>query len=142
MLVGAASASAAPVGEVTEFSLSSGSGPRGITAGPDGNLWFTGVRAAAESGGSLRRARSPSSRLNHRRQLPVGIAAGPDGNLWFTENLGEKIGRITATGTITEFPSRTSADSQPAWIAAGPDGNLWFTEAAGDRSAGSPIPVR
>ena len=39
----AASASAEPVGAVTEFSsgVSASSQPNGIAAGPDGNLWFT-----------------------------------------------------------------------------------------------------
>jgi peptidylprolyl isomerase len=38
-----------------------------------------------------------------------------------------KIGRITPTGTITEFPVPTSK-SGPLGISAGPDGNIWFTE--------------
>ena len=36
---------------------------------------------------------------------PFGITTGPDGNLWFTEYGGDKIGRITPSGTITEFPA-------------------------------------
>jgi streptogramin lyase len=59
LAVGVGGAAATPaVGSITEFSLPFGSAPFGITAGPDGNLWFT------ESG---------------------------------------KIGRITPSGTITEF---------------------------------------
>src|SRR6266849_10306958 len=60
--------------------------------------------------------------------VPEGITLGPDGNLWFTEfqaGGGHQIGRITPTGTITEFPGLTGA---PFWIVTGPDGNLWFTE--------------
>jgi streptogramin lyase len=34
---------------------------------------------------------------------PISIATGPDHNLWFTENVRNKIGRITPSGTITEF---------------------------------------
>jgi streptogramin lyase len=34
---------------------------------------------------------------------PEGIAAGPDGNLWFSEQSGNKIGRITPSGTITDL---------------------------------------
>src|SRR5687767_3030047 len=60
------------------------------------------------------------------------ITQGPDGNLWFTERLGNKIGRITPDGTITEFPVPT-AFSEPWEIAAGPDGNLWFTEQFGHK---------
>jgi streptogramin lyase len=64
---------------------------------------------------------------------PAGIAAGPDGNLWFTENTGNRIGRITPSGTVTEFSAGITAASGPSGIAAGPDGNLWFTEFAGSR---------
>ena len=65
-----------------------------------------------------------------------GITTGPDGNLWFTEVLvnqqhtiiiGSKIGRISPSGSITEFPLPT-ANSYSDGITTGPDGNLWFTE--------------
>jgi streptogramin lyase len=59
---------------------------------------------------------------------PNGIAAGSDGNLWFTEYTANKIGRITPSGTVTEFTITTPADSAPRQIAPGPDGALWFTE--------------
>jgi len=60
---------------------------------------------------------------------PIGIASGPDGNLWFTEQKGDKIGRITTAGVITEFTIPTVPyGSGPIGIASGPDGNLWFTE--------------
>jgi sugar lactone lactonase YvrE len=59
--------------------------------------------------------------------------------MWFTETTyrfepgrgrvatGSAIGRITPTGSITEYPLR-KADSDPGGIAVGPDGNMWFTE--------------
>jgi len=61
---------------------------------------------------------------------PTEIAPGPDGNLWFTESDGNKIGRVTVTGNITEFPL-PSPSVVPQGITAGPDGNMWFTELAG-----------
>ena len=62
---------------------------------------------------------------------PTSIVAGPDGNLWFTEfNGGNRIGRITTAGVITEFSTGITAGALPYGITAGPDGNLWFTEAA------------
>ena len=61
-----------------------------------------------------------------------GIAAGPDGNLWFTEYDGNRVGRITPGGTVTEFSAGITAGAKPHGIAAGPDGNLWFTEGLGD----------
>ena len=64
---------------------------------------------------------------------PFGITAGPDGNLWFTEYSGNRIGRITPSGTVTEFSSGITASSGLSGITAGPDGNLWFTENNGNR---------
>jgi streptogramin lyase len=55
--------------------------------------------------------------------------AGIDGNLYFTESEGNKIGRITPSGTITEFPIPTSGSlSGSGGIALGPDGAIWFVE--------------
>src|SRR6266508_1669125 len=39
----------------------------------------------------------------------------------------DRIGRITPSGVITEFPLPTAGGGMVA-IAAGPDGSLWFTE--------------
>ncbi|MEQ1947862.1 MAG: hypothetical protein ABL995_11775 [Bryobacteraceae bacterium] len=58
---------------------------------------------------------------------PSRLIAGPDGALWFTEFTGNKIGRITTSGTITEFNVPTPS-STPTGIASGPDGALWFSE--------------
>jgi streptogramin lyase len=54
------------------------------------------------------------------------IAAGPDGALWFVETNAAQIGRITTSGTVTEFPL-PAGFSLPLVISAGPDGALWFT---------------
>jgi virginiamycin B lyase len=62
------------------------------------------------------------------------ITAGVDGNLWFTEYTGNKIGRITPSGTITEFTIPTPS-SAPLGIVAGPDGAIWFAETAVNKIA-------
>jgi streptogramin lyase len=107
-------------------------GPFAITGGPDGNVWFT-VRAFGES----KICRITPAGVNHAfgayGQLaePAGIAGGPDGNLWFAEENGNRIGRITPSGVITQFalpPGRN-----PVGIAAGPDDNLWFAENNGNK---------
>src|SRR5207248_2024924 len=48
-----------------------------------------------------------------------------------TAGRGQRIGRISPSGTITEFP--LPAGDLPAEITGGPDGNLWFT--AGNNGA-------
>jgi virginiamycin B lyase len=62
----------------------------------------------------------------------LDITSGPDGNLWFTEQDGNRIGRITPTGQITEFPI-TTAHSAPSEITSGPDGAVWFIEGSSNR---------
>jgi streptogramin lyase len=42
---------------------------------------------------------------SHEHFSPNEIAAGPDGALWFTKVTANQIGRITTTGTFTEFPA-------------------------------------
>src|SRR2546426_488344 len=79
-----------------------------ITAGPDGNLWFT--EAAANQIGRITPAGSitlfPAASVSTNG--PTYITAGPDGNLWFTEDNSTKIGRITTTGQVTEFTLNSS----------------------------------
>jgi uncharacterized repeat protein (TIGR01451 family) len=115
------------LGAVTEFAIpTAGSNSQGITAGPDGNLWFT------ESGGNKVGKITPAGAVTEfpiptPNGEPQGITAGPDGNLWFVEWNGTKVGKITPAGAVTEF-SLPVAGSAPLAITAGPDGNLWFVE--------------
>src|SRR5262245_60290413 len=54
---------------------------------------------------------------------PAGITRGPDGNLWFAEVDavgGDRIGRITPAGQVTEFAAGITPGSQPFEITAGP----------------------
>ena len=106
-------------------------GPRGITVGPDGNLWFAQFNASRigriTPSGEITQFPTPTP--NSR---PVGITAGPDGNVWFTEPVGNKIGRITPDGVITEFPLPTPM-SRPVGITLGLDGGLWFAEYIGNK---------
>jgi virginiamycin B lyase len=95
--VGLLSLSTAPVwaavGTITEFSPAGL--PRGITAGPDGNLWFTlfignSIVRLTPSGSFTGAFHTPT-----KTSRPYGITSGPDGNLWFTEYIGNKIGRLS-----------------------------------------------
>ncbi len=121
---------------ITEFTpLIANSGPTGIVAGPDGNLWFTeyyGDRVGRITVGGTVTDWSTGSGISND-SAPMGIAAGPDGNLWFAEYGPSRIGRITPAATATEFTTGISAASLPRGIAAGPDGNLWFVEQGGNR---------
>jgi streptogramin lyase len=113
---------------ITEFSLPfANSEPYTITAGPDGNLWFT--EFATHRIGRI----TPQGNITEFPLLTGngrwGITSGPDHNLWFTDFVGNQVESITPIGGVTAFPLVT-ADSKPTGITAGPDGNLWFTEFA------------
>ena len=64
---------------------------------------------------------------------PYGLTAGPDGAVWFAECNGNKIGRITTAGVITEYPL-PEGGSCPTQITSGPDGAMWFVELESTRS--------
>ena len=104
-----------------------GSTPVGITAGPDGALWFTESKRQQDRAHHDRRRHHGILRSHRRQRYPSASRLGRTARLWFTEIDGNKIGRITTAGVITEFVI-PSANSSPIGIATGPDGALWFTE--------------
>ncbi len=113
---------------ITEFNagITPGASPQGITAGPDGNVWFT------ERFGDRIGRITPAGVVTEfstgitSGASPATIVAGADGALWFTEGGTNRIGRITTAGVVTEY-NITPPAGAPYGIAAGPDGNLWFT---------------
>jgi cysteine-rich repeat protein len=117
---------------ITEFPVpTAASQPRGITAGPDGNLWFT-ESLGNKIGRSTTAGVITEFPIPTPNSFPLGITSGPDGNLWFAEGTGNKIGSITTAGVITEYTVPTAASS-PRSIVSGPDGRLWFTEGTADK---------
>ena len=81
-------------GKIREVAVpTAGSGLVGITAGPDGNLWFTEQNASKigriTTAGAITEFAVPTASSE-----PGGITAGPDGNLWFTEEHGNQIGQL------------------------------------------------
>ena len=114
-------------GTITEFSSGVSNGALGITPGPDGNLWFT--EPGADKIGRITTSGLIKDFSVANGSEPTDITAGADGNLWFTEPGGKaSIGRITTSGSSSEFSTGLTSNSQPRDIVAGPDGNLWFTE--------------
>ena len=117
-------------GTITEFPISNGQEPEGITAGADGNLWFTEPGANA-IGRMTPQGVSSIFQITGSNPDPRGITLGPDGNVWYTELNDGYIGRVTPQGVITRFEI-PAYSPQPWGIATGPDGDLWFTESEAD----------
>ena len=97
-----------PAGVVTPFTDPSINAPGDITAGPDGNIWFT--NSGSNSIGRITPAGVVSYFVGTGIAKPLAITTGPDGNLWFT-NSGSpaSIGRITPAGVVTTFPASGSS---------------------------------
>ena len=121
------------ISAITEFPMPSGSlsatvySPEGITAGPDGNLWFT--EAGANAIGMI----NPTTHAISSFTLPTagagpyGITTGPDGNLWFAETGAGAIGMINPTTHAISSFTLPSGSRGVDNITAGSNGNLWFT---------------
>ena len=102
-----------------------------ITAGPDGNMWFT------EAGGNIVAKITPDGVVTEypipppptafRWGSPPGLTAicgSPrSGGIRWARSRG---------GCVHRVPGPTP-DSQPEQITVGPDGNLWFTEHIGNK---------
>jgi virginiamycin B lyase len=120
---------------ISEFPIPTpGSAPAGITAGPDGALWFTEEGYPTdpnnENIGRITTAGAITEFLppSYYHTGPNSITTGPDGALWFTENGFNQIGRITTAGVITNEIPIPTGNSGAYGITAGPDGALWFIE--------------
>ena len=122
-----------------------------ITAGPDGNVWFTEHQQNGVAGiGKI----TPAGRISQfvipttpkgakASDYSLSITTGPDHNLWFnltpptTSNdttPAPFIGRATPAGKVNVYAIPNAKDTQGALLAegaesiiAGPDGKLWFT---------------
>lgn len=110
-------------GTITEYFV--GARGRGLTLGPDGQLWIAGCEGCAGF-----RPGTPFVPFPPPNPVPGTcpdkIVAGPDGNLWFQYSGSRKtIGRVSTSGAYMEFPVPSGLAIHD--IAAGIDGNLWFT---------------
>jgi streptogramin lyase len=104
----------------------------GLAVGPDGFLWFTEQSKAIVAKMDPTTYGVTEFTITGTAQ-PTAITAGSDGNMYFVDAGNNAIGRITTSGTFTEFTTGLSAtpfaaNAPPFGITSGPDGNIWFTE--------------
>lgn len=106
----------------------------GLISGPGGNLWVTDTMST-----SFVDVIFVTGALVH--QYPVAatdvglghIAVGSDGNLWFAETIANAIGKITPSGTVSQFPLPTAGSGLSTILNLGPDGNIWFAESGANQ---------
>ncbi len=136
-----------PAGAVTEFNVpTANSGLNSITAGPDGDLWFTET-----IGFKIGRITPAGTITEFRASLgaPTAIVNGPDGRLYDLESYPDKFGTTFVLDTITTAGATFAYSINIAPLASlsnlsgltaagltvGPDGNLWITFGATNQGA-------
>jgi streptogramin lyase len=117
-----------PGGRLTAFPLEHkyGDTPFAMTSGPDNALWFV----AGASANYVVRIGLTGEMKGYRMAEGAKLQAltfGKDGDLWFTDWGDNKVGRMTARGTVVEF-SVPTPNAGLSGICQGPDGKLWFLE--------------
>ena len=129
-----------PQGSINEYSIpTASSGPEGITAGADGNLWYVESNAnnvaAVTTLGSFLEIAIPTS-----SSAPFDVTLGPDNLIWFTEHAANQIAIFVPAGADRSSPGHNGfkefplpLGGEPAGIAAAADGTLWFAENSGNR---------
>ncbi len=117
---------------ITEFPVPSAfGGALGITAGFDGNVWFT-EQSANKIGRITTAGVITEFPLPVAGTKPARIITGPDGGLWFTETGRSFIGHINTAGSFMEIPLSRSGDASRG-ITVGSDGAVWFAQNPGNR---------
>lgn len=130
-------------GEMTLYSMPTGSGPHGSGFDARGRLWLTleflgkivrvdsNAKILAEYDVRLDCSSCPQDINTH----PHGLGIGSDGEtVWYTGKATGTVGKITPDGKIQTYALAT-VGSVPIYIKAGPDGNMWVTELVGNAIA-------
>lgn len=118
-------------GQITEYSTHVDAGifdaedytPANITAGPDGNLWFTNPQVARTRNIVGKVTTAGAVTIYNTADTALAITAGPNGNLWVIEF--SHVAQISTSGAETECPALKGTGYDG--ITTGPDGNIWFT---------------
>ena len=120
-----------PTGRLAQFNLGRGLSVGSMTAGPDGNLWFT-LSTPALAGVSWVGRITPAGRVS-RFRVPgnaLQVIAGPDDALWFADSAPghSALGRMSVDGEPQLFPL---PGFSPRSLALGWDGDLWIAGSPG-----------
>jgi virginiamycin B lyase len=112
-------------GSVHQFPTADSSLPGAIVLGSDKRPWFEDFNTGAfyELGAD-----------NVVRKIAADDGAdiftlvlGADGNIWFGDTKRSQVGRITAAGVVTLFPT-PGKNAYPSDLVTGPDGFIWVAE--------------
>jgi streptogramin lyase len=114
-------------GAVQEFPIPAGE-ITGLTAGSDGNMWYTRLAANVTGTQDSKVGRvTPGGAVNEFDVAPdfaSGLVQASDGNLYFGVIERDQVGRITPAGDVSFVP--VAAGTKPYAPVRGSDGNVWL----------------
>lgn len=118
----------------TRYVLPADTDPDSLLVRPDGTIWFTNRKHGNDVIVRLSRSGKISEyAISSHPNRPSGLGGlinGPDGAIWFYEQFKGKIGRINASGVITEY---TAPNGSLVYATVnGRDGGVWFSGWIGD----------
>ncbi len=104
--------------------------PTSTTTAPGGlNLMRTTLYNATTGDQTETKMPTPAPQISEYSlpsgSKPFGITTGSDKNLWYTDASTGKVGKITTSGSTTEY---ATDNDEPEGITPGPEGDLWFVE--------------
>ncbi|MGB2758047.1 MAG: hypothetical protein WBD02_10365, partial [Acidimicrobiia bacterium] len=122
-------------GTATSYSFGTAlvSGPRGITAGPDGRMWIATHAPDTITAFDIGASTFAPYAIPDPNTDPQDVIVGLDGNLWFTGRTSGTIGSVTTAGIFSICGPLGLND--PAGLAQTADGNFWATERASNEIA-------
>ena len=99
-------------------------------------VWFTDANTNSIWSFNVASGNSTEYHIQTQFAFPYQIAQDGKGNVWFTELFGNKIGEITTSGALEEYPVPkfgNVSDVEPSGITIDQESNsIWFTETAVD----------
>jgi len=120
----AAVTAAPPHVTVTAFAMAADALPFGVTAGPRGEWVSLDTRIGRfDEAGHLTTESIPSDGAN-----AGWLTSDPSGSIWISERDTGKMGRVSPSGSITEFPLPAGPDAVPQGSVVAPGGDLYVTE--------------
>jgi virginiamycin B lyase len=114
-------------GEIHEYTTPLGeTQSTGMAKGSDGASWF--VTDYSGIGRVTTKGKDTQNYFADDSTQPTAITLGPDGNIWFIENQGDYVGKVTPSGTVTEYNAGFNGGSYSFGITSGSDGRIWFAD--------------
>ena len=120
-----------PTGTATPTAV--GGGPQDVAGGPGSLVAYSNPGANPQTVGRI----GPDGKDNPTPAPgtdPFGVTEASDGAFWYAQFVGDKVGRLSATGEYTT-PVSLSPGAGARYIAPGPDNTLWVSEETGKKIA-------